>query len=707
MTEYHNDKPIDGSQEAPDLLNRSTFAKNLSEIIALDKDDDCLTVSLEGEWGYGKTSVINLVKSELNNRSDNPIVVEFNPWLSGKPEVLVQEFLIQLSAQLNIQDKSKHAKEAATKLIAYSSLFSVAKLVPGAEPWASVLQGIFSRSGRATKKLAELKKLDLLSQKNGVEEAIEKIDSPIVVIIDDIDRLMPEEAFQVLRLVKSVANFSGTSFLLAFDSEYLTSVLKKNNIENTTEYINKIVQLRVPLPVISEKNMRQLVNVEFDNLSDDNLTDRFKGDRDRLSLLYFRYCKHLIKNPRELKRLFNHLKFVLKKVEGQVCFADLFSLSLIATKSAHIYEHIKKSPEAYVGEAYGGGLNYESAKEVIASYKKERDSLFEYCSMKERKLLTGLLEELFPLIKNKDDIFSVSTSNADKYGRVAARERLYVAMHYSTPEEYVSDNDIVKFIRGEVERLDFVNSIFDKDCHNRFLNLMLNYSDRCHGNEFDVLISIYDVLFESRQLKASQESNLGMFDDDPLRITKWVTEKVIDSSENRYQLLHDVLSRVENAAISADIFHIVKTQHKDENHSEPWVSEEEMAVLQEVFHQSAVESIRQRLFYESYLESHIFYGLKHSDKDVTRDFLNSILEQPNGVVRIAEILCYSGSDSTNGMYANIDNETFGELLDLNRLRREALEVAYEELPMRTAAVFKSFRDGKSYYLRDGAVASKR
>ena len=40
MTEYHNDKPIDGSQEAPDLLNRSTFAKNLSEIIALDKDDD-------------------------------------------------------------------------------------------------------------------------------------------------------------------------------------------------------------------------------------------------------------------------------------------------------------------------------------------------------------------------------------------------------------------------------------------------------------------------------------------------------------------------------------------------------------------------------------------------------------------------------------------------------------------------------------------
>ena len=60
-----------------------------------------------------------------------------------------------------------------------------------------------------------------------------------------------------------------------------------------------------------------------------NLTDRFESDQERLSWIYHHYFKHLIKNPRELKRFFNHLRFVLEQVEGQVCFSDLFSLSII------------------------------------------------------------------------------------------------------------------------------------------------------------------------------------------------------------------------------------------------------------------------------------------------------------------------------------------------------------------------------------------
>ena len=243
MGKYHNDQPIQGGPHDPDLLNRADFADHLAEILLLNYDDDCLTVSIEGEWGYGKTSVINLVKGALNKNDKTPIIIEYNPWLAGKPESLIQDFLLQFSSQLNIRDNSEDALKAAKELIAYSSLFSVAKLVPGAEPWASIVEKVFSRFGNATKKIAELKKLDLLGKKKKVIKAIEKIKLPIVVIIDDIDRLTPSETFQVLRLVKAVADFSGTSFLLAFDAKYLSSVLNKNNIANSSEYINKIIQL--------------------------------------------------------------------------------------------------------------------------------------------------------------------------------------------------------------------------------------------------------------------------------------------------------------------------------------------------------------------------------------------------------------------------------------------------------------------------------
>ena len=128
-------------------------------------------------------------------------------------------------------------------------------ILPCVEPWASIVEKVLSKFGNATKKIAEIKKLDLLGKKKNVVEAITKIKNPIIVIIDDIDRLTPSEAFQVLRLVKAVADFSGTSFLLAFDANYLASVLNKNNIDNSSEYINKIIQLRVPLPVISDRSM--------------------------------------------------------------------------------------------------------------------------------------------------------------------------------------------------------------------------------------------------------------------------------------------------------------------------------------------------------------------------------------------------------------------------------------------------------------------
>ncbi|EMA4170389.1 AAA family ATPase, partial [Escherichia coli] len=210
MSTYHNDQPILGGQNDPDLLNRLDFANHLANILLLNHNDDCLTVSIEAEWGYGKTSVINLIKGALNEKEFLPIIIEYNPWLAGQPESLIQDFLLQFSSQLNIKDNSKAALEASKELIAYSNLFSVAKLIPGTEPWASIIEKVLSNFGSATKKIAELKKLDLLGRKKQVEKAIKKIKNPIVVIIDDIDRLTPAETFQVLRLVKAVADFSGT-----------------------------------------------------------------------------------------------------------------------------------------------------------------------------------------------------------------------------------------------------------------------------------------------------------------------------------------------------------------------------------------------------------------------------------------------------------------------------------------------------------------
>ncbi|ENM3795191.1 AAA family ATPase [Vibrio cholerae] len=706
MGKYHNDQPIQGGSNDPDLLNRLDFANHLANVLLLNHNDDCLTVSLEGEWGYGKTSVINLVKGALNEKEAAPIIIEYNPWLAGKPESLIQDFLLQFSSQLNIKDNSEVALKASKELIAYSSLFSVAKLVPGAEPWASIIEKVFSKFGSSTKKIAELKKLDLLGKKKKVVSAIQKIKTPIIVVIDDIDRLTPSETFQVLRLVKAVADFSGTSFLLAFDSSYLVSVLEKNDIVNASEYINKVIQLRVPLPVISERGMNELANVELNNLSDKNLTDRFESDQERLSWIYHHYFKHLIKNPRELKRFFNHLRFVLEQVEGQVCFSDLFSLSIIATKANAIYEHVKKTPEAYIGKRFSNdGLMMDKPEEVVKSFNEDRSQILKAFSERDRKLLEGLLGDTFPLI-DSGGYSHYGVSDADAAGRVSAPQRLHIAFHYKTPTGYFSDQEILDFIAGKIDRDEFLSRTISEDADDRFFEMMTNYAKECRGNSFDILISIYNAFLNSEKLISSLESNYDFMSKDLYRQMNWLTNKVISESDDKYTLIKNLIGREESAPLAADVLYKIRGQIRRESYDEPWVSEEQLNELEVDYQNMAIKSLSDRIHIKNHLESHIFYELKRSSKDKTSEFMDVVMSGENGVIRVAEIIGKSGSDSTNGPYVQIDEKTIGDVIDLENLREQAGKIDATNQPIHIQAVLKSILDGKMYYLRDGKLGER-
>lgn len=706
MGKYHNDQPIQGGLNDPDLLNRLDFANHLANILLLNHDDDCLTVSLEGEWGYGKTSVINLVKGALNEKESAPIIIEYNPWLAGKPESLIQDFLLQFSSQLNIKDSSEVALKAAKELIAYSSLFSVAKLVPGAEPWASIFEKVFSKFGDSSKKIAELKKLDLLGKKKKVVSAIQEIKKPIIVVIDDIDRLTPSETFQVLRLVKAVADFSGTSFLLAFDSNYLVSVLDKNDIVNASEYINKIIQLRVPLPVISERSMNELANVELENLSDKNLTDSFESDQDRLSWIYHNYFKHLIKNPRELKRFFNHLRFVLEQIQGQVCFSDLFSLSIIATKANSVYEHIKKSPEAYIGRRYSNdGLMMDKPEDIVGSFKNERDCILNVFNEMDRKLLEGLLGDTFPLLAS-GGYSHYGVSDADSAGRVSAPQRLHVAFHYTTPIGYLSDQDILEFISGKINRKEFLESVIAEDAEGRFFEMMTNYAKACTDNSSDILASIYDEFLNSDKLILEQESNLAFMSKDLYRQMNWLTNKVISESHNKYTLIKYLIGREQSAPIAADILYKIRGQVHGKSHDEQWVTKQQLEELEIDYQEVAIKALTERAYIKNHLESHIFYELKRSSKERTSDFMLKVLSNENGTIRVAEIIGNSGSDSTNGPYVQIDEETFSDVIDLEALREHAKKLDIGNQPIHIQAILKSILDGKKYYLKDGELGER-
>lgn len=447
--------------------------------------------------------------------------------------------------------------------------------------------------------------------------------------------------------------------------------------------------------------MNQIATLELENLSDKNLTDAFESDQDRFSWIYHNYFKHLIKNPRELKRFFNHLRFVLEQVEGQVCFSDLYSLSLVATKANLIYEHIKKTPEAYIGKRFSNdGLMIDKPEEVVKSFEGERNTNMEKFSERERKLISNLLGDIFPLL-DSGGYSHYGVSDTDSAGRVSAPQRLHVAFHYKTPTGYLSDQDILGFISGEVDRATFLRDVLSDEADERFFEMMTNYSANCKGNSFDVLSSIYDAFLYSEKLVSSLENNCGFMTRDPYRQMNWLTNKVISECDNKYELIQQLIKRKESTPLAADVLYKVRDQINGNKHDEPWVLDDKLNELEVAFQKNAIDALTERSFISNHLESHIFYELKRSSKEKTAEFMTEILSRSDGAIRTAEIIGRSGTDSTNGPFVGIDDKTFSDVINLESLREKVKEISIQSQPIQIQAVLKSVLDGKRYYLRDG------
>ena len=157
QSEIRLDRPLQtGSALGADTLERRSFAGRVVQVLERISPEAGLVVSVEGAWGCGKTSLLAMVEDLLLSQKGDkrPVVVHFNPWLVGDRDALLRQFLASIAKAVKLTDHAKEGKRVAKELKTYSKAFDVLKLIPGAEPWASIvkacaelLAGMISTSG--------------------------------------------------------------------------------------------------------------------------------------------------------------------------------------------------------------------------------------------------------------------------------------------------------------------------------------------------------------------------------------------------------------------------------------------------------------------------------------------------------------------------------------------------------------------------------
>lgn len=347
---FYTDKPISSNKQ--DLLKRDGFAKLLAQSLINLKSNDTFTVGLFGEWGSGKTSLVNMMLSEIEllqsgfDEKDRLIVVHFEPWNFSNGDQLLTQFFIRLSNEFRSKKDDNLAK-IGDALENYSEAFDIAETIPIVGGLLALLGKKGSSAlGKKMKKGADEK--DILKQKEYVIKLLEQQSNKILIVIDDIDRLSNQQIRQVFQLITSVAKFPNTTYLLVFDKKIVVKALEQVQEGKGEDYLEKIIQMPIQIPNIQKKELHQVLFNRLDSMLSEYKNILFSNTHWQK---LFQVCvAPFIKNLRDVNRLCNSIQFKLAALSEEVNFVDLVSISVLEIYLPSIYEWVKENKALLTGE---------------------------------------------------------------------------------------------------------------------------------------------------------------------------------------------------------------------------------------------------------------------------------------------------------------------------------------------------------------------
>ena len=262
MNHIEGDRALDPADV--DRLGFRNLARRVAAALSSHASDGGLVVGIEGKWGSGKSSFLNLIEKELQELSekDRPTIINFRPWLVGSRDSLLLRLFDEFSTgidrfQAEQGDTSgidkKRIKQVAEDMRAFA--FAVSKFGAFIE-----IAGEYSANpavkwgGKVIKSFSEIFRkeggeLSLVELKDRLWAELDALRHRFVVTIDDVDRLEPVDLIEVMRLVRSVADFPNVIYLLCYDSEIVKSSVEQiTKVNDGLAFLEKIVQLTVAVP---------------------------------------------------------------------------------------------------------------------------------------------------------------------------------------------------------------------------------------------------------------------------------------------------------------------------------------------------------------------------------------------------------------------------------------------------------------------------
>lgn len=370
---FSTDKPITDVSE--DKLGRSGFAERLAKAIINFNTADSYAIALQGSWGCGKTSVLNMAICKIEEfAGEKTVIVKFNPWNFTTTGQLIDQFFATMSNKLKLSKSDKRLQTVGGLIEKYSSVLEYTQYIPVVGPYLDVVKNLAKAAGKEIKETADKKLHDATIQKAKIEEALKEIDFQILVVIDDIDRLPNDQIRLIFQLVNSVAGFPHMVYLLSYDKDIVARALDDVQGRRGAEYLEKIIQVPFDLPPIDKYRVRSILKDELEKMR--NIPNSVEVDSAHWEQI-FGYCiAPIVTSLRDVKRFCNVLSFSYAAVKSEVDFSDMAGITAIKVFAPTIYEWIYANRMSLAGGYRGGGIALSGVKDYRAEMKRIAERIY-------------------------------------------------------------------------------------------------------------------------------------------------------------------------------------------------------------------------------------------------------------------------------------------------------------------------------------------
>ena len=298
--------------------NRKIFAQNLIDLFNSEvfTDEGGITISIDGEWGTGKTFFIDKLVDMLDSDFG---VLKYDAWKSdynSDPLMTIAELLVDKMKSENY-DKGKIEQFAKTVgkvffkttpalingMMENKIGFSFNTIAETIKDTGNVIENYIDEMGTTSSVVEEFK--------NQLEKYAAKIindgKKKVIILIDELDRCRPDHALNVLETIKHFFDVENYIFLIFNNKDQLKATIKCiYGLSNQEFYLEKFYDYQLTLPTPDKS---QFIETIFEKMKIKNKDDRYKSAMLDHFINYFKVVSHNF-SFREIEKIAKYYELI-------------------------------------------------------------------------------------------------------------------------------------------------------------------------------------------------------------------------------------------------------------------------------------------------------------------------------------------------------------------------------------------------------------